>query len=91
MMNKHSLLKQITTLDFTSTDLQLYLNTHPGDAEALDMYNDVIARNTGIRAEYEKFFGPLLGARSADTGEQRWQAEPWPWQEEFNFSWEDEN
>ena len=87
-MNKEreALLKQLTILDFTSTDLQLYLNTHPQDSEALEMYNDCTENAFNVRKTYEQQYGPLMGFRSEGQTDWTWFNEPWPWQAEFNFS-----
>ena len=85
-MNRDALLREITILDFTAVDLGLYLNTHPEDSEALEMYNDCIRSSKAARGEYEQQFGPLTGARSeAQSGAWTWKDNPWPWTEEFNF------
>jgi len=89
-MDREKLLKQITMMDFMATDLHLYLNTHPEDSDALKMFNNMVALSTQARKEYDEHFGPLVSFRSPDSTEWRWNANPWPWEEKFNFSW-DEN
>ena len=88
-MERDKLLKKITIMDFMATDLQLYLNTHPNDADALAMYNDVVGQSAALRREYEERFGPLVSYRSANPAGWRWSDCPWPWQEEFNFRWDE--
>ncbi|MCL1844153.1 MAG: spore coat protein CotJB [Defluviitaleaceae bacterium] len=86
---RDSLLKQLTALDFMATDLQLYLNTHPADTEALNIYTNTTENARTVRAAYEKQFGPLTAdANNADTWQ--WINEPWPWQADFNFRLEPE-
>ncbi len=34
-MNRDDLLRELTALDFVAVDLNLYLNTHPMDCEAI--------------------------------------------------------
>lgn len=88
-MNREQLLKQITVMDFMATDLHLYLNTHPEDAEALTMFNDVVAQSAQVRKEYEEHFGPLVSYRTQDAASWRWSNDPWPWQKDFNFEWDE--
>lgn len=89
-MDREKLLKKITIMDFMATDLQLYLNTHPTEAEALKMYNDVVAKSRLVKDEYERHFGPLVSYRSEDnSGTWRWSENPWPWESDFNFKWEE--
>ncbi|MDR1665091.1 MAG: spore coat protein CotJB [Clostridiales bacterium] len=85
-MEKEALLKQMTILDFMSVDLHLYLNTHPDDAEALKMYNDVIESAAAARSRYEEKCGPMTSFRRPGGYKWTWEDCPWPWQEEFNFS-----
>jgi spore coat protein JB len=79
-MNRAGLLHQITLLDFMAVDLQLFLNTHPQNTEALQMYNDCVANSDDARRQYEKTFGPLSGYRSSNPDGWQWMNEPWPWQ-----------
>ena len=88
-MDREKLLKQITIMDFMATDLHLYLNTHPNDTEAMEMYNNVVAHSAQLRKEYEEYIGPLVSYRSPDTPGRRWSDNPWPWQKDFNFSWDE--
>lgn len=82
---KENLLRQITILDFAAIDLQLFLNNHPTNAEALEMYNDCVANAHVARNHYEIQFGPLTGFRSSSPDSWTWSDEPWPWQPEANF------
>ena len=84
--DRKALLEQITALDFMATDLHLYLNTHPDDAQALEMQNQMVSKCSALRAQYEEHHGPLTGFRSGDATAWRWIEEPWPWQRDFNFS-----
>ena len=81
----HDLLHNLTALDFMATDLQLYLNTHPNDKEAISKYNEVIIKADKCRMEYEKLHGPLCSFRSHSNNDCfKWIDEPWPWQRKFN-------
>lgn len=85
-MNRDDLLKRLTILDFLAVDLQLYLNTHPDDIEAIDKYNSVIKEADTIRAMLEKVDGPIYSFRSySNSDEFTWIDNPWPWEKEFNF------
>jgi len=84
-MERDALLREITILDFMALDLQLFLNTHPTDTSALEMYNDCVTRSAEMRAEYEEDYGPLMAFRSHGQPGWTWNLEPWPWEEKFNF------
>ncbi len=82
---QQDLLKQITALDFVQVDLQLYLNTHPCDGEALAKYNSIAAQACEARAVYERAYGPLSLGCPTNSCEWDWIDEPWPWEYEANF------
>ena len=84
-LDKDALLKQITTLDFMALDLNLYLDTHPGEIEALQMHNTVVDGAKKARKQYETHFGPLTSCYAENLNDWTWADCPWPWQEGFNF------
>ena len=83
-MDRDKLLKEIMILDFAAVDLGLYLNTHPNDERAINLYNTVINKADGCRTNFEKFFGPLCSFRSSSRKCWTWADNPWPWSEKFN-------
>ncbi|MFA5675529.1 MAG: spore coat protein CotJB [Christensenellales bacterium] len=85
-MNKEEMLRELTAMDFYTVDLQLYLNTHPNDREALAKYNAVAEKANALRREYETMFGPLNSFRSTSKYPWQWIDDPWPWQYQFNFN-----
>ncbi len=86
-MNREDMLKRLMVLDFMAVDLQLFLDTHPHDSEAIEKYNSVIAEGDKLRAKYEENFGPLYSFRSSSERDFfSWIDEPVPWQNDFNFS-----
>ena len=85
---KKDMLRRLTVLDFVAVDLQLFLNTHPDEAEALTAYNQTVTESAALRQEYERLYGPLVSYRSPELSNNwRWSDNPWPWQTEFNFGW----
>ena len=73
-------LKDLMALDFKLYDLQLYLNTHTFDKEALALYQDVADEEEVARAEYEEMYGPLKAVNAATDCEWLWIKNPWPWE-----------
>jgi spore coat protein JB len=63
-------------------DLQMYLNTHPNDARALDQFNRISMELSELKKCYEQKHGPLLGfGFGTNTGRTwRWIEQPWPWE-----------
>ena len=85
-MDRDSILKRLTILDFLAVDLQLYLDSHPNDENAIQKYNSVVDEADGLREQYEKRFGPLFSFRSySKRDEFNWTDDPWPWESDFNF------
>jgi spore coat protein JB len=75
------MLKTIQELSFTAIDLNLYLDTHPGDPSALGHYNAISQQLACEKAVYEQIYGPLMAY--GETPSQypwRWVKGPWPWE-----------
>ena len=86
-MDRENLLKRLTMLDFMAVDMQLFLDTHPDDTNAIAKYNSIIREADNLRAQYEKSVGPLLSFSSYSPAENfQWVDNPWPWENKFNFS-----
>ena len=86
-MDRENLLKRLTMLDFMAVDMQLFLDTHPDDTNAIAKYNSIIREADNLRAQYEKSVGPLFTFRSDSPTENFQRVDnPWPWENKFNFS-----
>ncbi len=84
-MDRDKLLKELTELDFMATDLQLYLDTHPNDMNALEKFNFISNESKKAKAQYEKKYGPLTSS-SESFQKWDWVNDPWPWQPKANFN-----
>ncbi|MFZ5647136.1 MAG: spore coat protein CotJB [Bacillota bacterium] len=78
--NRLSLLRQIMELEFTAIELNLFLDTHPADQEALRDINQVNQRLLQLMAEYEQQYGPLFPFTTQNNKYWRWAEDPWPWE-----------
>lgn len=80
-MNKEKLLKRVSALGFAMYELRLFLDTHPGNAEAQQMMASYKKRYEAVKSEYEKEYGPLtLNGFNSDE----WLKDPWPWDNAAN-------
>lgn len=80
----NALLSKLTQLEFYAVDLQLYIDTHPTDKQAISDYNRTVREASVVRAEYEKMHGPLYNFVSLVNDEKSdWINEPWPWELKF--------
>ena len=78
---KNQLLHELTAKSFAALDLQLYIDTHPGDAQAIAKYNEMVKSLAHTRAEYEKTNGPLYSFVSpSQDAHFCWVNSPWPWE-----------
>ena len=56
----YTLLEEIQAIDFVIVELNLYLDTHPDDFEAIKQFNDTTEKSMLLKIEFEKKFGPLM-------------------------------
>lgn len=76
-----ALLKKISEIGFVAIELQLYLDTHPCDSDALNDYNCAVDLLRKYQLQYEEAFGSIMqiGHRGFN-GKWDWIDSPWPWQ-----------
>ncbi len=72
-------LVELMALDFAIDELGLYLVTHPGDQEVLQLYWSYIKLAKDGREKYEKRYGPLLQTDLTPEDGYAWIKDPWPW------------
>ena len=77
-------LTELQALEFVVLELGTYLDTHPDDAEAFDMFRQFAAMECTARASYEKKHGPLTRNAAAMEDYDRWLKDPWPWNYQQN-------
>ena len=77
---EQALLNQIAEARFACVELQLYLDTHPEDAEAQADFNSYAAMLDRLTSEYVETYGPPenFGNSLHDAGS--WVYQKWPWQ-----------
>ena len=80
MSEQQCKLKELMALDFKLYDLQLYLDTHPFDRDALEIYQELAEEAEKVRAEYEEMYGSLKAKNAATDCEWLWIKNPWPWE-----------
>ena len=81
MTDREALLKKISTYQFAALDLQLYLDTHKDDAEAIKKMNMYKEKAMPLIEQFESKYGPLR--KSVTEGNNwSWIKAPWPWESE---------
>lgn len=79
---KKDLLQWINTVSFAVVDTQLFLNTHPGNTEALIHLEKNLAERNYALKEFAKYYGPLTidSVNTTKCDSWSWIQSPWPWQ-----------
>lgn len=87
MMNKmldeeyYKLLHELQAVDFVLVELNLYLDTHPNDTNAIQQYNHYAQIRQHVAQRYESKYGPLKNFGQSYSGTPwSWNDTPWPWQ-----------
>ena len=74
--------EMLTYLDaycFAAHDLNLYLDTHPNDKTAIELFKEYTNQKEKIQKEYEQTYGPLF-VDASTTYPWAWNDSPWPWE-----------
>lgn len=80
-MDRREALYELQKVDFTILELNLYLDTHPWDMQAINQYNYLVQLKQQVRQNYESRFGPLYNyGNSYTTYPNGWNQGPWPWE-----------
>lgn len=66
------LMRAIMEADFFAVDLKLYLDTHPNDSRALEMYREAVRQAKACKAAFEDSFYPLTAYSAGDKGCWDW-------------------
>jgi len=81
MTERDMLLKKIGTLKFAVTDIDLFLDTHPGDSQTLKKREEYQQQLEPLVKQFEEKYGPLTKCES-DANTWTWVKDPWPWDTE---------
>ncbi|HBG21807.1 MAG: spore coat protein CotJB [Syntrophaceticus sp.] len=86
-MNKSRvrMLRELQEIEFALVELNLYLDTHPNDEEAINNFNTLAIRLQQAKQSYEAKFGPLInfGHSGPVQAPWKWIEEPWPWEIDY--------
>ena len=77
-------LVELQALEFVVLELGTYLDTHPDDAEAFELFKQYAAMERSAKAAYEERFGPLTRDFAANGDCFAWLRDPWPWNYQQN-------
>lgn len=73
-------LGELQALEFALVELALYLDTHPKDTEAFQLFKKYAKAYHDKKMAYVKAYGPIVKADSAEADRWTWIDDPWPWE-----------
>lgn len=79
-MNQHNLLHWIDMISFCMVDMELYLDTHPDDKEAIKYFEQYKALRNEAVTVYSNKFTPLLLDCADNDQKWKWATSAWPWE-----------
>ncbi len=79
---KEKMKYDIGVIDFVIVEMNLYLNTHPTDKDAMDYLSHYVRMKNQMMREFAMKFGPLRlsDADGCMQNEWKWVTQPWPWE-----------
>ena len=84
MTDKKAAKNRISALAFAIHELELFLDTHPENRQAMQLRGEFMMRKKEAIADYESRFGKYV-VTTADvepTDYWDWLDSPWPWEKE---------
>jgi len=82
MNKKHELRKNIHEIDFALLELNLFLDTHPQNAKAMELMSAYRKKRQQAITLYEERYGKYINTVSDVPcgGCWKWLDGPWPWE-----------
>lgn len=79
--DKEKELYNIMALGFATTELNLYLDVHPDDADMINLYNNYEMEYNKLVNNYERKYGPInLSSSTLNAYPWSWNKSAWPWE-----------
>ena len=82
MCEREKLFQFIKEVSFAVTDINLYLDTHPCDKNALQYFKKYRDLREQAITEYSKKFGPVMVTDVDSDCYWTWVENSWPWEGE---------
>lgn len=87
MTDQKNLLKQINEISFTVNDLNLYLDTHPLDENAITAFSQAMTQRKQLLKTYAENFNPLtVDCVCPDTNNKTQYETKYPGKKHFTWS-----
>ncbi len=83
-MSGNNLMKAIQMYDFYLYELNLYLDTHPTDTNALALFQKYNEARAAAYENYTSKYGPVTAKDFKGGNCFNWVDDPWPWERSAN-------
>lgn len=83
-MSQGAMFEAIRQVSFVMDELRLFLDTHPKDRRALEMFLSNQEMRRGLIADYTEKYGPIDSYFINMDGTWSWTNPPMPWKAEAN-------
>lgn len=78
---QEKMLREIGMIDFVIIEMNLYLDTHPKDRNAIEYLNHYVRLKNQALRDYAAKYGPLtISTADSCSKEWTWVTQPWPWE-----------
>ena len=80
MSEREKLLRRLSAAQFAAWELNIFLDTHPNNPEAIARYKAYKRTARELMAQFESKFGPLEAQNIYGDARFEWVNNPWPWE-----------
>lgn len=81
MQSRCDLILQLSMTGFAMDDIRLFLDTHPGDSRAIELFNEYAKTYAALKQEYtDNYAGFTSYCRNNDDNMWVWNDFPMPWE-----------
>jgi len=77
-------MNRLQAMDFAIGELSLYLDTHPNDTEALELFQTYVETYADALQKFEQDYGASTRYGAGIRGRYDWTDGPWPWEYDAN-------
>lgn len=76
---RDKLLLRIQMTNFAALEIHLFLDTHPNNTEAIQLYDKYTREYEALVKEFESKYGPINYGTVTRNNKWEWIKNPWPW------------
>lgn len=81
MQSRCELIRQLSLVGFAMDDIRLFLDTHPCDTRAIELFNEYAKKYRMLKQEYTENYGGFTSYdHNNDENMWVWNDYPMPWE-----------